>query len=756
MPEYNKTKRILIVEDEHLISMELKQLLNEMGFFQIDRTSTGEEAVKLARTQKPDLILMDIKLTEAMDGISSAEEILSNQNTAIVYLTAFDDEETIERVKLTRPYGYLLKPFKKHELEVCVETALYKHQISKKLSLQEKKYRTLFNKSTIGICLFNSKGLLEEINEAACKMLGINNQQDITGFQIAADPNIGALISESLSTPRKKQVNIKYNFDMIRKKNVYKTIHRGVHFFQIHIIPLFAESANKADGILVYILNNSESQLTEEKRGHEKELLDSLMENIPDKIYFKNTKSRFIKISHNHAELFDIHSEDDAIGKTDFDFFSDEHAQQAFDDEQRIIKTRMPIINLEEKETWPDGSVSYVSSSKVPVYDKSDNVIGIVGISRDITDLKQSREALSKSEKRYRELFDEAPVGYHELDTNGIIRDVNQSEARMLGYTKAEMIGKSIFEFLPAKFRKEAKSQFSIKLKMKSEGKGFERTCLKKSGKPIELYIQDKLVKNADGDVTGIRSTLQDISELKKTERQLKKTANELKDSNQELEQFAYVASHDLQEPLRMVASYVQLLEKRYADQLDDDARVFINFAVDGAKRMQGLINALLIYSRAGTKNKPFAKIETHTLLQHVLSDLMIKIKETEAEIQVGSLPDIYADETQIHQVFQNLLGNALKFTEEKKPVIHISSAEEPDHMHFTVKDNGIGIEEAYKERIFMVFQRLHTRQQYEGTGIGLAVCKKIIERHGGNIWIEPNPEGGTIFHFTIRKEEIK
>jgi signal transduction histidine kinase len=231
---------------------------------------------------------------------------------------------------------------------------------------------------------------------------------------------------------------------------------------------------------------------------------------------------------------------------------------------------------------------------------------------------------------------------------------------------------------------------------------------------------------------------------------ELDSQTKELARSNSELQQFAYVASHDLQEPLRMVASFTQLLEKRYADQLDDDARDFINFAVDGAKRMQTLISDLLNYSRVGTQGKPLEFTDSNAVLQRVLEELKLAIDENRATITHDPLPRVLADSVQLGQLFQNLLTNAMKFRGADPPRIHISAHATGKTWEFSFRDNGIGIAEEQVDRIFVIFQRLHTKTEYPGTGIGLAICKKIVERHGGSIWIEPSPGGGTTFIFTI------
>ncbi|MCH8011563.1 MAG: response regulator [Candidatus Marinimicrobia bacterium] len=242
-----------------------------------------------------------------------------------------------------------------------------------------------------------------------------------------------------------------------------------------------------------------------------------------------------------------------------------------------------------------------------------------------------------------------------------------------------------------------------------------------------------------------------EVAERKRMEASLARQAKELERSNAELKQFAYVASHDLQEPLRAVVSYLQLLDRRYSGKLDADADEFIGYAVEGATHMRELINDLLAYSRVSTHRKPLQPTACSSILTRVLDNLMVPIKERGAVVTHDTLPELVADATQLTQLFQNFISNSIKFCGDKQPKIHIGVEQKDGEWLFSVRDNGIGIDPQYAERIFLIFQRLHSRSEYPGTGIGLAICKKIVERHGGRIWLESEPGKGATFYFTIR-----
>jgi light-regulated signal transduction histidine kinase (bacteriophytochrome) len=262
-------------------------------------------------------------------------------------------------------------------------------------------------------------------------------------------------------------------------------------------------------------------------------------------------------------------------------------------------------------------------------------------------------------------------------------------------------------------------------------------------------------VKDKNGNIVATIAQGQDITERKKTEESLKIVAENLKRSNSELEQFAYVASHDLQEPLRMVTSYTQLLEQRYKGKLDADADDFIRYAVDGATRMHRLIDDLLSYSRVNRRGNPFKPTEIELALDVALKNLEMLIKENDAVVTHDKLPEVMADDVQLVQLFQNLIGNAIKFHGKELPHVHISAQKYQETQYlFSVQDNGIGIDPQYFDRLFKIFQRLHTKEEYPGTGIGLALTKRIVERHGGRIWLESQPGKGTTVYFTLNNKK--
>jgi PAS domain S-box-containing protein len=369
----------------------------------------------------------------------------------------------------------------------------------------------------------------------------------------------------------------------------------------------------------------------------------------------------------------------------------------------------------------------------------------------EIAERKRAEEALSTSEVRFRSLVQSANDAIILANRNGEIISWNKGAQTIFGYEDSEVLGKPLMLIMPERYRdlhQLGLRRFLASGEARVIGRTVELHGLRKDGVEFPLELNLTTWKTNEG--TLFSGIIRDITERKRTEEKLTQQAQELARSNAELEQFAYVASHDLQEPLRMVANYTQLLSRRYKDKLDTNAQEFIAFAVDGATRMQRLINDLLEYSRVGTRGKPFVQTDCSSSLGQAIVNLRGAIDESRAIVTNEELPTVLADGGQLVQLFQNLIGNAIKFRGQATPRIHISAEEKHDHWLFAVRDNGIGIDPQYADRIFIIFQRLHGYSEYPGTGIGLSICKKIVERHRGRIWMESELGKGSSFYFTI------
>jgi PAS domain S-box-containing protein len=376
------------------------------------------------------------------------------------------------------------------------------------------------------------------------------------------------------------------------------------------------------------------------------------------------------------------------------------------------------------------------------------------GFSEFSHDLSESQE----SEARYRGLLEAAPDAMVVVNQAGEIVLLNVRAEKELGYSRDELVGQKVKNIIPEGFAERIiadGTRSAAEALAQQIGTGIELVGRRKDGSEFPIEIMLSPLESADGIL--VTAAIRDITERKESDEHLAKTVEELKRSNDDLQQFAYVSSHDLQEPLRMVSSYTQLLAKRYKGRLDSDADEFIAFAVDGCNRMQGLIQDLLAYSRAGTIEKKLREVPSENALQKALINLRAAIKQSGAVVTHDTLPAITTDETQFTQIFQNLVGNAIKYRRAEDPRVHVSAARnDGNEWTFSVRDNGLGIDPQYFERIFVLFQRLHGRDEFEGTGIGLAVCKRIVERLRGRIWVESQLEKGSTFYFTLPDTEEK
>jgi PAS domain S-box-containing protein len=501
--------------------------------------------------------------------------------------------------------------------------------------------------------------------------------------------------------------------------------------------------------------------------------LQALLDNVPDRIYFKDTQSRFLKLNRALAKRLGVADPKEVIGKTDFDFQLPERAREFYADEQRIMQTGEALINKTERQVLPTGEIAWTSTTKAPLRDPEGMVIGLVGINRDITqqkrmedELVRSNEALTSTDNLLQAMLDNIPDWIYFKDTQSRILKMGRTLATDMGMADPEeAVGKTDFDFRPADLAKEF---YEDEQRIMRTGEALinktERQVLA-NGETGWTSTTKVPMRDATGKVIGFVGINRDITKqkqaeeaLRQSEEKLQQFAHQLERSNRELQDFAYVASHDLQEPLRKVVVFGERLKEKNTDKFDPESLDYLARMQSAAGRMQTLINSLLTFSRVTTKAQPFAPVNLAEIAASVVDDLEGRIEQVKGRVEVGALPVIDAEPVQMRQLLQNLIGNALKFRRpEEPPVVKVGAEIIPDPnapekqlCRLTVSDNCIGFEEKYVDRIFNVFQRLHTRNEYEGTGMGLAIVKKIALYHGGDVTAKSKPGKGSTFIMTI------
>ena len=418
-------------------------------------------------------------------------------------------------------------------------------------------------------------------------------------------------------------------------------------------------------------------------------------------------------------------------------------------EEQRLSYAAEPRyrqmgVGMELEAVRKDGSLCPVEISLSPLEDPEG-----LSVTAAIRDVSERRRA----EARFRGLLESAPDAMVISGSDGRIELVNLEAERFFGYARAELLGQPVEMLIPPDLREGYRRDQALFAKgegLKMLEAGPELRALRKDGTEVPVEINFSPLEGPSG--ISMTAAIRDVTERKRAAELLAEKVRELRSSNEELEQFAYIASHDLQEPLRMVASYTQLLARRYKGKLDGDADEFIHYAVDGTQRMKRLIEDLLVYSRAGKGAPPVDHIPAGRVMEEALQNLEARIAETGAKVMVEPLPTVIASEVVLAQIFQNLVGNAIKYCKDRTPEVRVSARNRDEEWVFSVADNGIGIDPQYFDRIFLIFQRLHGRHDYEGTGIGLAICKRMLHRMGGRIWVESMPGQGSTFFFSLPK----
>ncbi|MGE5363618.1 MAG: ATP-binding protein [Bacteroidota bacterium] len=500
--------------------------------------------------------------------------------------------------------------------------------------------------------------------------------------------------------------------------------------------------------------------LTNDRKNRKTILLNekkfrSLYENILEGILYLDGNGRIIDANRNAEEMLNIplsHMMDkklNELGKeiihTNGLVFSDTEYPS-----ERVTNTGAAVNNIVMGICCGDGDagkkIRWINMNAVPLYKNGSLQPDQIVVSfDDVTKLVETERKLEEERNQARLYFDIAGVLMIVLDTTGIIKRINKKGIDILNYKHEELSGRNWFELcIPNRNREELLDSFkSIASDRAEPWSNFEMPVLTKDNTLRTLRVNSSVVYDYNDDISEIVISGEDITETNEAMRQIR-------ESNRDLEQFAYIVSHDLQEPVRMMRNYSQILQRRYKGRLDSDANDFLFFIEDSALRMQQLIRDLLHYSRLNTRGKPFSNVDCNEVMADVIDDLYLTIQEENVRIAFSELPCVYGDKTQIRQLFQNLIQNSIRFRSTKDPEIEITYWKDASYYYFSFRDNGIGINPEYHKLIFEMFKRLHDRGEYPGTGIGLAICKKIIDRHGGEIYVISKEGEGCDFRFSL------
>jgi PAS domain S-box-containing protein len=514
---------------------------------------------------------------------------------------------------------------------------------------------------------------------------------------------------------------------------------------QVHKRPLIG-SDGKSDQVLIALIDVTQRKLAEETLVAQHTYLKQVLDISPNPMFARDRDGIFTLANRAMAEFYGT-TVDELIGTKDVVYQVDDVLERKFREEDHaVMESGQGVSVLGEEIITRLGNKCWVQSYKQPLFNPDGKCDQVLVALVDITHHKEAERAIQEEKVLSDSIINSLPGIFYMFDTDGRFLRWNTNFEEVSGYNTEEMVERHPADFFVGE-EKQTVVQAIQEVFVKGES-SVEAHFTSRNGISTPYFLTGvRIEKNGQHWLLG---TGMDITSIKEAEQKLEKAVDDLGRSNAELERFAYVASHDLQEPLRMVTSYLQLLERRYKERLDSDALEFINYAVDGSNRMKTLINDLLAYSRVGSRGIDLTPTDCETALANVLNNLQIAIEETNANISHDVLPQVMGDAGQIAQLFQNIIGNAIKFRGDKPPHIHIGVQKDGDDWLFSITDNGIGLEPQYFERVFIIFQRLHSRGEYTGTGIGLAISKRIAERHGGRIWIESEPGNGSTFFFTI------
>jgi PAS domain S-box-containing protein len=728
--ESNTNKTVILVVDDNASGLYVTSKILEQNGFDVITASNGSEALLKLKTN-PDVVLLDVKLPD-IDGFELCRRIKTDpetNNIPVIHLSAiYTDIDSKVAGLESGADGYLTHPVEPKVLKATINSMLRIKRTEEALRQGEEDFRMLFENSFDAIILSTPDGTIQRCNSAAEKLFGYSEDELLKLGRNAVtdptDPNLLLALAERERTG--KFVGV-----LSQKKK------DGTTFFGEVSTLLFTMKDGTVRTSTV-VRDMTERIEANNKLLQARKQLQDIIDSAPNVVFAKDSDGKFILCNKKFEELLGT-TQEELKGKTDYDLITK-------------ILLAGKAQQIEEEADLADGIHHHFIANKFPLFDESGKPYAVCSISTDITQAKKMETALKESEERYRQLADSMPMIIWTALVDGTGDYFNRKWFEYTGVTIEDGLGQGWTKVIHPD---DLEHTLETWKKSVETGADYEISYRFRRYDGEYHWFLGRAVaqKDKNGNTVKWYGTSTDIHEQKLAQEKIIRTSEALERSNKELEQFAYVASHDLQEPLRMITSFANLLAMKYKGQLEPKADEYICIITEGAQRMQRLIKDLLTYARITSKTSPSVLIDLNSVIEDVSKDLQLIIFETKTTIKYGHLPALYIDPIQIKQLFQNLIQNSIKFRGEANPVIEINVSQEDSLWTFSIKDNGIGISPDYYEKVFVIFQRLHEKDKYPGTGIGLAICKKIVERHGGRIWVESEIGKGSTFYFTITAE---
>jgi len=593
------------------------------------------------------------------------------------------------------------------------------------------------NNASEGIYIIKKDGSLAYINDITCKRMGYTKEELLK-----------LNIREVSLNAKEQWTKI---WESLENKSTFftRTEHRRKDGTLIPVEVTANYFEYEGEGYsFAFTVDITERIKADEALRKSENMYRTLVITLPDAVTIVNKDLHITYASQKTAELHGYENTEELIGRHISELYAPEEIKKA-EAELKITIEKGYNNDLQYRLLRKDGTDFIGELNLTVLKNDAGEITGFLGTTRDITKRVQMENEIKQSEERYKRIVDNVIDGLVIIGDRRV-KYVSERAREIIGYPIEHIMGMREVDMAAPEDKERVLNEIKKSItETKMLPKNLEFWIVREDG--TKSYISSRYSPRLEnGRLADYYVFITDMTEKRIAEENMRNLMSRLQKSNEELERFASIASHDLKEPLRMVSSYVQLLEKRYKGRLDKDADDFINFAVEGATRMAKLLDDLLTYSRVESGKGKLEKVDLNKVISEVLGNLRMTIDENKAKITYDKLPEVTADEVQIGQVFQNLIGNSIKFHDNKAPEIDIKSSKTGNEWLFSVKDNGIGIDMKYKDKIFIIFQRLHTRAEYPGTGIGLVLCKKIVEKHGGRIWFESEPGKGSTFYFTL------